>query len=200
MEPVGRGEFAEEHPQCVSCSKLNLRRRKFALRNKPAVAATTARAAIFCQSICGKILLCSCRATGCFTIGFLTGAKKAGTPRRGVPAITGFAPDDRRAHLTYWQSLADESRIPSPRVAGRGLGRGAVRQRLKSIGPQCAWPLRVLMSCPSLLLSPHQAWRGESDHLSTCPAFGRSPPSQKLRCAHDRPHEKTRLDTARART
>ena len=43
-------EWAEQ-PQCVSCSKLNLRRRIFAHTNIPAVTATTPRAAIFCQSI-----------------------------------------------------------------------------------------------------------------------------------------------------
>jgi hypothetical protein len=41
----------EAQPQCVSCSKLNLRRRIFVHKKTPAVAATTLRAAICCQSM-----------------------------------------------------------------------------------------------------------------------------------------------------
>ncbi len=110
-----------------------------------------------------------------------------------VMSIIGRMPGGEWAHLTFWQSLADETRIPSPCAAGRGLGRGAIRNRLKSIGPQCPSPRPVLMSCPSLLLSPRQAWRGESDHLSTGGAFCRRPPSQKLRCARGECGERVRV-------
>jgi hypothetical protein len=48
LDPVCDGEA---QPQWVSCSKLNLRRRIFPHIKAPAVAATTVRAALCCQSM-----------------------------------------------------------------------------------------------------------------------------------------------------
>jgi hypothetical protein len=66
MDVLAPAAFADEHPQAVSRSKLNLRRRKFARRKRPAVTTTTLRAANLCQSIHAKIPLYGRRATGCF--------------------------------------------------------------------------------------------------------------------------------------